>query len=227
MPKLVYGFGINDAGYRVTSGDRNNREICPYYSAWYSMIARCNSPHYLARSPAYRSCKVDDRWRSFKEFRIWAESQGNAAGNQLDKDILVIGNKVYSPETCVFVPQRINALLLISEPSDRKFPLGVSFDKRRNSYLAQCRSAQRITKYLGAFKEPFDAHRAWQKFKSRVITEVASDYSATDQRVSASLMRIAGFLNDDYSKSQETVDLAGTYRIDGVIKSHVTQGATC
>lgn len=43
----------------------------------------------------------------------------------LDKDILVAGNKIYSPETCLFVPNRINSLLIRGVKTG-PLPLGVS-----------------------------------------------------------------------------------------------------
>jgi hypothetical protein len=69
---------------------------------------------------------------------------------QLDKDILVKGNKVYSPDACVFVPQCINILFTKSHKSHKtkeKLPMGVNFDSKRNKYRAYC-SIKKVYKII-------------------------------------------------------------------------------
>ena len=106
--KLQYGVGINDADYVVSWRIDGQRFCCPFYDRWHGMLRRCYSAAWQSRHPAYIGCSVDKRWHSFVAFREWALSQPQWEGLHLDKDLLVPGNKVYSPETCLFIPQSVN-----------------------------------------------------------------------------------------------------------------------
>ena len=116
--KRLYGVGINDADYMIgvnAPADAEGRKlrvwICPFYAAWRSMLARCyESPSKVYR-PTYGACSVDPSWLKFSAFRSWMTTQP-WEGNQLDKDILVPGNKVYGPDVCVFVSGDLNKFLL-------------------------------------------------------------------------------------------------------------------
>ena len=107
--KLVYGVGINDADYQVNPTIDGSRVMCPAYSAWHSMIERCYSEKYHDKKPTYKECYVCDEWLYFLKFKSWMEKQ-DYKGKELDKDILIQGNKVYSPETRIFVDKTINVL---------------------------------------------------------------------------------------------------------------------
>lgn len=111
--RMVYGVGINDADYFVnaTRGD-GTRWRCPFYKAWKNMLARCYSKAYWKQQPERRGSKVDERWHSFMAFREWMVEQ-DWKGNHLDKDLLVPGNKNYSPETCVFVSRQVNSYVCV------------------------------------------------------------------------------------------------------------------
>ena len=99
---LVQGVGVNDADYTVCI-KRNNKIIwrCPFYIKWRNMIERCYSPLWHKRYPSYIGCSVCPEWRYFSKFRFWMSTQ-KWKGMELDKDILVKGNRVYSPDTCCF-----------------------------------------------------------------------------------------------------------------------------
>ena len=102
-PSIV-GFGINDADYVVNS---RSSTPCPFYRTWVGMIRRCYSPVEHKNQPSYIDCTVCREWAYFSNFRSWMLQQ-NWKGLDLDKDILVKGNKVYSPSTCIFVPRKLN-----------------------------------------------------------------------------------------------------------------------
>ena len=114
--KLVCGVGNNDSDYVVTkfetivvNGKLKQKLIwvCPYYRVWKGMLERCYSIKYQESQPTYIGCSVTDEWLTFSAFKNWMEKQ-NFEGMQLDKDLLIEGNKVYSPETCVFVSGMVN-----------------------------------------------------------------------------------------------------------------------
>lgn len=99
----VYGVGINDADYQVSKGSW----ICPFYKHWKNMLARCYSPAFQRNQPLYVGCTVDPRWHRFSHFKSWMETQ-DWEGKQLDKDRKVLGNKVYGPDTCLWLTRKEN-----------------------------------------------------------------------------------------------------------------------
>ena len=103
--KLVWGVGINDADYSVCPRVDGIHINCIYYQTWQSMLERCYSSKYQAKHPTYKSCTVCEEWLHFSNFRSWMVGQ-NHKGKFLDKDILELGNKIYSPETCIFVTRQ-------------------------------------------------------------------------------------------------------------------------
>lgn len=152
--------------------------MCPYYSTWRRMLRRCYSG---LDHPAYDGCSVVDSWLSAFNFRRWMESR-EWEGLHLDKDILSPGNKMYSPETCAFVPQEINKLLLDRRSCRGDFPLGVSLRSNphgwnfQKPYVAQISKSGKQTG-LGYYDSPFLAHKAWQKAKVSEINECLNWYS--------------------------------------------------
>ena len=55
----------------------------------------------------------------------------------MDKDILVKHNKIYSPDTCMFVPQTINNLFVKNNKNRGKSVIGISLHKC-GKYVAKC-----------------------------------------------------------------------------------------
>lgn len=77
------------------------------------MLERCYSARYQERKPTYKGCSVCDEWLNYQNFAKWYDDNYYEIKGEimcLDKDILVKGNKIYSPENCVFVPNYINVL---------------------------------------------------------------------------------------------------------------------
>jgi hypothetical protein len=187
-PRKVYGVGINDADYAVKpTGPDGKRLCCPYYRVWNSMLARAYCPKYHARSPTYIGVTVCEEWHSFMAFRAWMETQ-DWQGKHLDKDIIAPGNKVYSPDTCVFVPQALNKLLSACAAARGEHPIGVCWNKRTRKFCAEIGIAGRL-KHLGYFTCPHEAHMAWRKAKVRLIRDAAREQD--DPRIYAGLMRHA------------------------------------
>lgn len=187
MPKrLVFGFGVNDADYAVKPIGPDGKPIrCPFYRTWTSMLNRAYSPKYHATKPTYIGVTVCEEWRSFMAFRAWMMEQ-DWEGKHLDKDILVPGNKVYSPDTCVFVAREVNALLLNSAASRGKWPIGVYWNKQHAKFHAEIRENGK-QRSLGLFHSPHEAHLAWRKEKVRLVREAAEE--CDDPRIAAGLLR--------------------------------------
>ncbi len=174
MPKLL-GVGINDADYAVYPLIDGKQVMCPFYRTWRDMLRRCYSEVFLIEHPTYVGCSVTSEWHPFMTFKAWMEAQ-EWEHNVLDKDILIPNNKVYSPQTCIFVPQWLNNLLLSGARGRGKYPQGVSLDYGR--YKAGC-SIKGKLKNLGRYSTPEEASKVYKEFKSALILKEAETYPDT------------------------------------------------
>ena len=158
--KLIYGLAINDADYPVRPIINGKPVLCPFYSVWVSMLNRsyCKKSH--QKKLTYIGCSVVDEWLTFSKFKSWMIKQ-DWKGKALDKDVLVQGNKVYSPLTCIFVTQSINSLLNKNAALRGKYALGVCFNKCMGKYSSTCRVDGK-NKHLGFFYSPEEAHEVYK-----------------------------------------------------------------
>lgn len=190
--KLIYGFGINDSKQPISKveGKKPNQKIvwrCPFYVVWISMLQRCYDIRFAIRQPCYQGCTVCIDWKYFTNFKAWMETQ-DWEGKQLDKDLLVNGNKIYGPDTCVFINQAVNKFLTDSKGSRGVWPIGVYFHKGTGKFRAQCWSVdENKQKHLGLFVEAEAAHKAWLTFKLEQAKILASQQS--DQRIANALIK--------------------------------------
>ena len=185
--KLLHGVGINDADYATQPVINGKTCKCPFYTKWKSMFERCYSEKYHERRPTYKGCSIDSRWYSFMNFKAWMENQ-DWKGKALDKDILFEGNKVYGPDTCVFVTSETNSFLLDGGKIGSETLMGVSFGNtgfRRRPYSADC-SFNGKKHRLGYFTTQEEAHQVWYFTKRKFAIELASRQS--DPRVAAALI---------------------------------------
>ena len=169
---LILGVGVNDAPYVISPSINGKRSTCKFYSTWHSMLQRCYDTRVLKSRPCYIGCSVISEWHKFMKFRSWMEKQ-DWQGNALDKDIVIDGNKIYSPETCVFVSQGLNNLLTGCREVDGKLPPGVSFSRRNNKYKVQCGDGKGGDVFLGYHDSPAEAYTAWRRFKKTIILDIA------------------------------------------------------
>ena len=149
MNKLVCGVGVNDLGYRTqvweelpkNGGKRIQKAVfrCKYYTAWKSMLKRCYSKKYQERNQSYIGTSVCSEWLYATAFKKWMEKQ-DWHGKCLDKDIIVPGSKLYSPETCAFVLNVTNSFVIARDACRGDYPIGVDFYKPTGKYRAQCKT---------------------------------------------------------------------------------------
>lgn len=188
--RMVCGVGVNDADYPVhktemVGGRWKITWKCPVYGAWKRMLERAYSEKYHGHQPTYIECSVTPEWRSFSAFRSWMIRQ-DYEGGELDKDILIRGNKVYSPNKCVFVSRRLNSFLLDCGSSRGEWPLGVSWRKANGEFQTQCSNPfTGKVEYLGYFTCPNAAHEAWRAKKHQHALRYADMQS--DQRIADAL----------------------------------------
>lgn len=146
--KLVYGWGINDSKEKCTG--------CKAQSTWRGILERCFSEKFKLKHPTYSECSVCEEWKYFSDFKKWYDL--NYIPNyDLDKDILFVGNKHYSPDTCCFVPSYVNCVLL--KQNRNHLPVGVSQARLGKTYQAKV-SINNVNTLIGCFKSAAEAHIA-------------------------------------------------------------------
>ena len=191
--KLRYGVGINDADYATREHEKINGKYvvvwrCTIHQTWENMLMRCFSESYQQRHPTYSGCKPCDEWLIFSNFRRWMETQ-DWKGKQLDKDLLIEGNKVYSPDTCIFVDQIVNKFVTDSAADRGDYMIGVSLDKRRDKFLSRCWNPfTGKPEHLGYFTNELEAHLAWKTRKHEIANQLADSYYVTDERLAKALL---------------------------------------
>jgi len=173
---------------------------CPFYQSWQNMFQRCYSEIRHARNPSYIGCHVDPAWHSFMAFRTWMESQP-WEGMHLDKDVLFPGNKLYSPETCIFITSQLNKFLCDAGAIRGDWPIGVCWAKREEKFLSRCCDPfdNGKHKFLGYFDCPKAAHHAWRVAKHAHACRYADMQSDP---------RIAKALRTRYLVNKESVNAA-------------------
>ena len=155
-----------------------NRKLKKEYKIWYSMLERCYDPKYQEKYTTYKGCAVEEYLLNFQHMGEWIENNYyEVSGEQmcLDKDILCKGNKVYSRDTCIFVPQRINKLFVKSDKARGKNPIGVS-DLPSGNYIAQCNDEYGKSVYLGTYSTKEEGFQVYKEYKENLIKEVIDSY---------------------------------------------------
>lgn len=181
--KTLCGVGINDADYKTSrhglvNGVSKRLWVCPIYKTWVNMINRCYNERMVSMNPTYADCSVSDEWLRFSAFKCWMETQ-DWLGMELDKDILIPGNRIYSSETCVFVDPALNLFLVDRSAARGKWPLGVCWSGQAKKFMARCRNPfTGKADYLGLFNCPDQAHSAWKTRKhelSLIYAEIQAE----------------------------------------------------
>ena len=150
------------------------------YNKWCKMLMRCFYDKTKEKQPTYKDVICCDKWLCFanflEDFEIlkqeysWSENETL----NLDKDILHKGNKIYSLENCVLVPQWINNLFTKRDNDRGAYPIGVSYHKGNKKYLAQC-GINGKQKSLGYFNTPQEAFNVYKIAKENEFKRVAND----------------------------------------------------
>jgi hypothetical protein len=171
--KLVHGVGINDADYTVKPTVNGRRVFCPFYVTWCNMLQRCYSKKYQLTRPRYAGCSVSSELHIFSSFKRWMEQQ-NWQGKELDKDLIIPGNRIYSPERCVFVDLITNSFANDCEANRGEWPLGVCFHAGLGKFQSNCRNPfTKKLEHLGYFDCPNEAHEAWKNRKRQLSLSLA------------------------------------------------------
>jgi len=163
---------------------RINNEKLKACQLWENLRCRVESEKFHAGAPTYKGVEVCEEWLDYQNFASWFEGQVEAGryheGWQLDKDILSGDKKIYSPETCVFIPKDLNCVLLDNKSRKGKYATGVI--KFRKGYLAKIRKNVKTTQKQ--FPTEQEAFAYYKKHKEVYVKELVNSYKGlVDDRV--------------------------------------------
>lgn len=169
--RTLFGVGYIGVGKYSTKGSPEEKAA---YGCWSDMIRRCYYERELIRYPTYRGCSVCPEWQCFQVFAEWYINHPFfGLGYHLDKDVLVRGNKVYSPSTCTLLPESLNIMLCDSRAARGKYPVGVSWHKRDENFSCNARIGSK-PKYLGNFATAEEASAKYVIYKEAFVKESAN-----------------------------------------------------
>ena len=191
----VHGIGVLGTKYPSRVNGVQTKE----YDLWYNMLVRCYSDTYQKKKPTYEGCKVSDKFKSYEYFYEWCHKQVGFDNQDwhLDKDLLTKGNKVYSENTCVFLPREINQVLVKRTASRGEHLIGVYWHSKGKAFRAQVNKNKGKPEHLGSFKTELEAFNAYKTAKESFIKEVANKFkSRIDDRAYDALMNYEVNIDD-------------------------------
>lgn len=180
--KLLSGVGINDLDYPIVGADG---ERCPFYETWASMLKRCYSLKFQQRFPSYKDCNVHSDWLYASNFKSWMETQ-DWEGKQLDKDLLIEGNKMYGPDTSVFISKEINIFMTEKQSHNTLYP-GVHFRTDTLKYRAYCSNGKGGVTHLGQYESPEEAYLVYRLHKFKMAEDIS--LLEKDPRIAEALIK--------------------------------------
>lgn len=177
--RRVYGVGyIGEGKYKCKENGKQTR----VYKTWIDMLRRCYDEKLHEKQPTYIGCKVCEDWHNFQNFAKWYdENYYEIEGERihLDKDILCKSNKIYTPETCIFVPQTINNLFIKNNSKRGESVIGTN--PKNDKYVVQChiinpKTGKSKQEHLGYYDTQEKGFEVYKYYKEKNIKEVADYY---------------------------------------------------
>lgn len=189
MERTVAGVGY------FGQGKYNCKTHPKIFERWYSIFRRIYLEPHKAGNKSYAGASVCEEWQNFQNFAAWMEDQGIEDYSwHLDKDLLVKGNKIYSPETCVFLPMEVNVFFTRRKSLRGDAPIGCS--KRKDRYLVQWTRGS-VAQYEGSFATPEEAFACYKAAKESYAHELANKWrNKIDPRAYEALMNYTVEITD-------------------------------
>lgn len=157
-----------------------NGKIIKSYSVWYNMLRRCNSDECQKKHPTYKCCTVCEEWLNYSNFKQWFdinhyEIEGESV--QLDKDLLLKGNKVYCPKFCCFLPKIINEAIIDNKKKKNSKNVDIPIGVNPHGDKFQC-SIRKYGKqyFIGTYNSIEEASKIYNTEKENYIKELADKY---------------------------------------------------
>ena len=173
--RRFYGVGyLGEGKYKMSK----NGKLTDKYIIWHSMLTRCYDPKYQEKYTTYKGCRVEEYLLNFQHMGEWIKDNYYEVPGErmcLDKDILCKGNKIYSKDTCIFVPERINLLFIKSNKRRGGNPIGV-IELPSGNYEAYCNNGYGKLDHLGTYSTKEETFQVYKKYKEKVIKEVIDSY---------------------------------------------------
>ena len=182
-------FGVGILGTKYPS--RVNGVLTKEYGLWNNMLKRCYSDALKKKNPTYKDCVVSENFKSYEYFYEWCNEQigFGIEGFELDKDLLIKGNKVYGEDSCVFLHKDINSLLTKSTASRGEYLIGVYWCNTSKFFKAQVGKSKGKREHLGYFKTELEAFNAYKTAKESFVKEQAEKWKGKiDDRAYNALM---------------------------------------
>ena len=169
--KLVLGVGINDM-----LGAEKTKEFIKQRQMWFGVLQRCFSIKLLERRPTYKNCKVSESWlwlsnfiKDIKSIENYEKSLNE--GWQLDKDLLSNEGKLYSKDTCCFIPRSLNLVLSSYPKKLNGLPKGVKLSKGGRYFAILQKEGNQI--FLGSYDSVEEASRVYNIAKKEYLLNIA------------------------------------------------------
>jgi hypothetical protein len=173
--KSVFGRGYIGVGkYRAGINGR----ITKSYQTWISILERIYDEKYLEKYPTYRDVTVCKEWHNFQTFAEWFYRYYPTDGDKydIDKDLKSSRSKIYSPQTCIFIPQSLNKFMTNTKLTNTSGYIGVCWNKRDNKWVAGI-GIDGKRKHIGYFNDPEDASEAYKKAREIEVKRWKRYYS--------------------------------------------------
>ena len=185
-----YGKGyLGEGKYKVSENGKYTDE----YIIWHDMLKRCYDPKYQEKKPTYKGCTVEEYLLNFQNMCEWINKNYYEIPGEticLDKDILYKGNKIYSKETCIFVPERINKLFTERDNDRGDCPIGAT-ELPSGNYHVRCSNGYGKQINLGTYLTKEEAFDVYKQYKEKVIKEVIDSYEGKIPEPFYSKLKIA------------------------------------
>lgn len=169
---------VKDKHINIENNNKKKYVFDKEYHTWYQMLRRCFNAKIKEDKPTYKDATCCEEWLSFENFYEWICSQENyrqwknLKWSAIDKDILIKGNKIYSPENCLLVPVNVNNLFVKHDALRGDYPIGVCLIN--NKYAANCTNpiGNKVVR-IGLYDTIEEAFNAYKEYKETIIKEVA------------------------------------------------------
>jgi len=176
--RTVYGVGyIGEGNYKVSENSRKTR----IYTTWSHMLERCYDEKIHKKRPTYKDCSASEEFHNFQNFGDWDKDNYYKVEGEvmcLDKDILVKHNKIYSPKTCIYVPQTINNLF--TKRNSKRGESAIGTTPKNGKYQVQCwlinpETGKSKQEFLGYYETQEKAFEIYKYYKEKNI-KIVADY---------------------------------------------------
>jgi hypothetical protein len=162
----------------ISTNQKHHKE----YQIWEGMLDRCYNKITQNKQPSYSDCSVSEYFLYYPNFKDWCNKQigfksvdDKGKSFQLDKDILVKGNRVYSTDTCCFVPSEINSLMVGCKRKKGSSMVGTAYDKKLRKFRSSIVKCG-VKYHLGCYATEIEAFNAYREAKESYLKEVANKW---------------------------------------------------